>query len=335
MFKKAKFGALFNKVTTALKDPKVQNQIKSGVTKALNSKQGQQAIQKLANTKAGKKLLNGKIGKAILSKLNLNFTKQEWEETHEAGTVEENKEEMDEIGYNVAKTQTLKNQDLKKIVFICCNTYERPEYSLGVGPMNDAITVASYMKDIGFIVYYAHNPKSQEFMKYFRYFYHWTTEYLVVYYTGHGASVKDTNGDEDDKLDEALVFDDDFIVDDELAELLGTAEKKPNSKVLLLSDCCHSGSIYDLQTGTYQGLKMPANLMSISAARDKQTAKQTTVGSKDQGIFTFYFFKLLQETPTLTPLTMETAINKYISKYEQVFTRYSTSGELYEQVIFQ
>lgn len=334
MFKKAKFGALFNKVTTALKDEKVQSQIKSGVTKALNSKQGQQAIKKLANSKAGQKLLNSKIGKTILSKLNLNFTQEEWEETHEQGTVEDNKEEMDEIGYNVAKITSLKGQDIKKAVYICCNTYERPEYSLGVGPMNDAITVASYMREIGFTVYYSHNPKSQEFLKYFRYFYHWTTEYLVVYYTGHGASVRDTSGDEDDKLDEALVFDDDFIVDDELAELLGTAEKKPNSKVLLLSDCCHSGSIYDLQTGSYQGLQMPANLLSISAARDKQTAKQTTVGSKDQGIFTFYFFKFLSSNPKMTPKQMETQSQPYLNRFDQNFVAYSTTQGLLDQPIF-
>lgn len=80
---------------------------------------------------------------------------------------------------------------------------------------------------------------------------------------------------------------------------------------------------------------MPENIMSISAARDSETAKQTSMEGKDQGIFTFYFFKLLQQTPTLTPAKMETEINKYISKYEQVFTKYSTTSELYDKVIFQ
>ncbi|KAK8834639.1 hypothetical protein M9Y10_010728 [Tritrichomonas musculus] len=325
MFKKAKFGDLFNKVTTALKDEKVQAQIKSGIQKAAQTKQGQKIINKLANSK---------IGKTILSKLKLNFTQEEWEEAHEQGTVEENKVEMDEIGYNIAKMTSLKNTDLKKVVYICCNTYERPEYSLGVGPMNDAITVGSYMRDIGFTVYYSHNPKSQEYLKYFRYFYHWTTDYLVVYYTGHGASVKDTSGDEDDGYDEALVFDDDFIVDDELANVLANSEKKSTSKVLLLNDCCHSGSIYDLQTGSYQGLKMPPNLLSISAARDKQTAKQTTVGSKDQGIFTFYFFKFLSSSPKMTPKQMETQSQPYLSKFDQNFVAYSTTESLLDQPIF-
>lgn len=271
------------------------------------------------------------LGQSLLNKLGLNFSLEEWQQAHESGTVEENSSELASYGTDLSKCDTLPT-GLNRAVFICCNTYKRSDYSLGVGPMNDAITVASYMKNIGFTVYFAHNPSSTEFLKYFKHFLANTSNYLLVYYTGHGGSIKDTNGDEDDGYDEALVFDDAFLVDDKLKEAIRTSGKPNNSTVILLNDCCHSGSIYDLQSGTGD---LPPNVMSLSAARDSQTAKQTSMEGKDQGIFTFYFFKLLQDTPTLTPLTMETAINKYISKYEQVFTRFSTSGDLYEKVIFQ
>lgn len=325
MFKKAKFGELFKSVTNALKDEKVQAQIKSGIQQAANTAKGKEIINKLSKSK---------IGKTLLSRLNLNFTQEEWEEQHEQGTVEENSIELDEYASNVSKIDSLKGQDMKKVVYICCNTYERPEYSLGVGPMNDAITVASYMKEIGFNVYYSHNPKSRDFIKYLRYFYHWTTDYLVVYYTGHGASVKDTNGDEDDGYDEAMVFDDDFVIDDELAEILAKSEKKSSSKVLLLTDCCHSGSIYDLQSAAYHGLTMPQNIMSISAARDKQTAKQTSIGSKDQGIFTFYFFKFLSSNPKMTANQMEAISQQYLSRFDQNFVSFATTKGMLDQPIF-
>lgn len=325
MSKKAKFGALFKTVTNALKDEKVQAQIKSGIAKAANTKKGKEILGKIAKSK---------IGKTILSKLKLDFTQEEWEEQHEQGTVEENSCELDEVAKDIKKLSSLKGQDIKKAVLICCNTYTRPEYSLGVGPMNDSITVASYMKDIGFDVYYVHNPKSSEFLKYLRYFYHWTTEYLVVYYTGHGASVKDYNGDEEDGYDEAMVFDDDFVVDDDLADILCKSEKKPTSKVLLLTDCCHSGSIYDLQSASYRGLTVPPNLLSISAARDKQTAKQTTIGSKDQGIFTFYFFKFLSTNPRMTPKQMETQSQPYLSRFDQNFVCFATTDGMLNQPIF-
>lgn len=278
----------------------------------------------------GAKKVVAALGQSLLNKLGLNFSMEEWVNAHESGTIEENSSELASYGTDLSKCNTLPT-GLNRAVFICCNTYNKPEYSLGVGPMNDAITVATYMKNIGFTVYFAHNPSSSDFLKYLKHFFANTSQYLLVYYTGHGGSIKDTNGDEEDGYDEALVFDDAFLVDDKLVEAIKNSGKPNNSKVILLNDCCHSGSIYDLQSGS----DLPPNVMSLSAARDSETAKQTSMEGKDQGIFTFYFFKLLQDTPTLTPIQMEESINKYISKYEQKFTRYSTSGELYEQVIFQ
>lgn len=270
------------------------------------------------------------LGKSLLNKLGLNFSIDQWKEAHESGTIEENSSELSSYGTDLSKCNTLPT-NLNKAVFICCNTYTRPDYSLGVGPMNDSITVASYMKSIGFTIYFAHNPSSQNYMQYFKHFIQNTQQYLVIYYTGHGGSMKDTNGDDEDGYDEALVFDDAFIVDDKLLSAIKSSDKPKNSKIMMLTDCCHSGSIYDLQSGR----DLPANIMSLSAARDSQTAKQTSMDGKDQGIFTFYFFKLLQQTPTLTPTKMEEQINKYISKFDQVFTKFSTSNELYDQVIFQ
>lgn len=115
--------------------------------------------------------------------------------------------------------------------------------------MNDALAVAGYMKQLGFELYFCHNPTSNDFKRYFLHFLNYSQEYLVVYYTGHGASVKDTNGDEDDGFDEALVFDDNFVIDD-LAEIITKSGKPESSKVCLFSDCCHSGTIYDLKEGS-------------------------------------------------------------------------------------
>lgn len=274
------------------------------------------------------------VGKSLLSQLGLNFSIEEWVSAHNSGTIEENSSELAALGTDLKTCSTLPT-NLTKAVFICCNTYTKPSYSLGVGPMNDAITVATYMKEQGFTIYFAHNPTSTQFLTYFKHFLGNTKNYLLVYYTGHGGSIDDTNGDEDDGKDEALVFDDAFVVDDTLAEAISSSDKPASSKVILLNDCCHSGSIYDLQSSSYTGKAIPANIMSLSAARDTETAKQTQVESKDQGIFTFYFFKLLSADPTLTPAKMETQINTYISKFEQQFTKFSTTEALYDQVIFQ
>jgi len=87
----------------------------------------------------------------------------------------------------------------------------------------------------------------------------------VFHFSGHGQQVTDTNGDELDGLDEALVPYDagktningsgnlkTHLIDDELNELLGKLRTKVASKgdVLVFLDACHTG------TGT-RGLEVP------------------------------------------------------------------------------
>jgi hypothetical protein len=259
--------------------------------------------------------------------LDLNFKKEEWQEIHNQGTFEENTSTLAKLGVDLTKS---KPTGLKKAVFLCCNTYTKPELALGVGPLNDAATVGGYLMKKGFTVLYAHNPKAQQFLDMLTHCIKNTSEYLLVYYTGHGASVKDLDGDEEDRMDEAMVFDDTHVIDDKLMQTLVGAGKPPSSKVCLMNDCCHSGTIWDLKPGIGQ----PDNVMCLSAAKDAQTAKQTKVDGAEQGIFTFYFFKLLTQKEKMTPAEMESQINPYIQKYDQEFTKSATTPSMLNDPIF-
>jgi hypothetical protein len=264
----------------------------------------------------------------LVQQLGLDFSPEEWEQAHNSGTVEENSSALSSLAKDLKTTAP--PTTLTRAVLIACNTYTRPDYSLGVGPMNDAITVAHYMGSIGFNVYFIHNPTSAEFKQNLTHFLKNTTKYLLCYYTGHGASVADTSGDEADGKDECLVFDDAFVKDDELAKLLSSSGKPSESKVCLINDCCHSGSIWDLS-----GNDLPPNVLSLSAAKDSETAKQTSMEGGDRGIFTFYFFKLLSQSPNMTPTQMEAAIAQYLKRFEQAFTKAATTPTLMDQPIFQ
>ena len=300
---------------------------------------GCKACGKVDQYKDQAKTIAKKVFTSILTKLGLNFTPQEWDAAHNAGTVDTQQQAVEEVasdqplGCDLKKMSNLPT-DLKRCVYICCNTYTRPDYSLGVGPMNDALAVAGYFKQLGFDLYFAHNPTSDEFLRYLEHFVKNTKEYLVVYYTGHGGSIDDQNGDETDGKDEALVFDDNFVVDDKLADVLASSGKPDSSVVCLFNDCCHSGTIYDLKPGLFNGNQMPTKIFSLSAACDAQTAKQTSVGGKDQGIFTFYFLKLLSQDPSLTPITMEAQINQYLKKFDQTYMCSSTSPEVLNKPCF-
>lgn len=69
---------------------------------------------------------------------------------------------------------------------------------------------------------------------------------IWIHYSGHGTYIPDTDGDEKDKKDECLVpsdvYEKGIISDDLLFEILS----KSSSKIYLTIDCCHSGTMFDL-----------------------------------------------------------------------------------------
>jgi len=72
---------------------------------------------------------------------------------------------------------------------------------------------------------------------------------VYLHYSGHGAFVKDKNGDESDGNDEVLCPVDyqkaGFIVDDDLLKFL-VANFKRDVFVTSMMDCCNSGTVLDL-----------------------------------------------------------------------------------------
>jgi metacaspase-1 len=64
---------------------------------------------------------------------------------------------------------------------------------------------------------------------------------LFLTYSGHGGQVPDTNGQEQDQLDETWVLFDRQLVDDELYSLY--SQFPAGARILVFSDSCHSGSV--------------------------------------------------------------------------------------------
>jgi len=66
---------------------------------------------------------------------------------------------------------------------------------------------------------------------------------LIFQYSGHGARVRDRNGDETDKYDSAICpvdfWDTGLILDDELGELYSSVDQ--SKRLVVISDSCHSG----------------------------------------------------------------------------------------------
>lgn len=90
----------------------------------------------------------------------------------------------------------------------------------------------------------------------------------IITYSGHGSWLPDEDGDEPDGRDECLVnydFDNDILLDDEIYQIL--LAKPIGTKVLFITDSCHSGTVYRMhdahqETRTKVRFLSPHKLMS-------------------------------------------------------------------------
>ena len=109
--------------------------------------------------------------------------------------------------------------------------------------------------------------------------------YMFLSYSGHGAYIRDTSGDEDDGRDEVLCpLDCDtngYIVDDYLKK--NFIDRLPsNVNLVLMIDACHSGTAFDLKynmvvnnSNTYKMTRdthSKCSVVMISGCTDLQTS---------------------------------------------------------------
>ena len=223
---------------------------------------------------------------------------------------------------------------LTKAALAICNDYTEQKRwpALGGGPNNDAFHILKICQPRGYKCFHLRNGTSKRALQVIDDLLKNTTEHLIIFYVGHGTNVKDTNGDEADGYDEAMVFDDSFLVDDILIEHL-MKNKNDDSIVTLITDACHSGSIWDLQSQV-EGRSLPPNIISISAATDKQTAKQTVMERMDQGMFTYHLKRTIKSNANATPLDLRKAMKPQLQKYQQNVTIATTSEELLHTPVF-
>lgn len=247
----------------------------------------------------------------------------------EASALEQLKELATEL--TASNKSTVKTNE--RACLICCNNYTKESYKLGVGPINDSVTVAANHKFMCYTVYFLHNPKASVFLEYLELLLKKTSKYLTVYYTGHGSSISDTQSDEEDGKDEVLIFDDTYIHDDKLAAVV-KENANGTTKVILLNDCCHSGTVYDIPTEISKAAAFPANVICLSAANDDETAKQGQQNSNDQGFFTFFLFQEVRRNRAIYPTDIMNNVSSQLKTYEQCCIVSPTREELMTQPLF-
>ena len=152
---------------------------------------------------------------------------------------------------------------------------------------------------------------------------------IWIHYSGHGSYIWDKNNDEFDGQDEVLLPCDytkgNLIVDDELRIIFNNSK----GSVYITSDCCHSGTGWDLPylfrrrfNNSLRGYRIGEPMQNkqiymLSGSRDYQTAMDSYNEEQAEalGAFTDAFIecsRLRHHTVTLTDLHND--INLYLKK---------------------
>lgn len=172
-------------------------------------------------------------------------------------------------------------------------------------------------------------------------------ELVFFHYSGHGRQIKDTNGDEEDSLDEGIVPLDwnehGTITDDVLSQFFMNCN--PKTKIVCVFDCCHSSTILDLKynwsnkktTSTKKDMKRVQfefefkndvpQIICLSACKDKQIASELHEPvpyrdeiKTDSGIFTSSLLLELSDNPFIPLLDLQVKINQRLKQlgYSQI-----------------
>jgi hypothetical protein len=182
---------------------------------------------------------------------------------------------------------------------------------------------------------------------------------IVCTFSGHGTQIPDVTRKEKDGLSEVLVFYDSTrkkkakggvvpkltpiqgitneTVDDICMFDLITSKEYPETRVVLLTDCCHSGTMFNFDQeipGSASLTTPPLNVVCVGSALDSQTAKQTSFKGVEAGVFTYNFVTLLNDKPNATFHELQSYMSKNIQRYQTIQLT-GSSPTLYNQPIIK
>lgn len=273
-----------------------------------------------------------------MQKLNNHFREEKFAKYRNSSSVRKDLKAFCKIGkyLNDKKPFSISKEKLDKVCFLIINTYNRKTYKLGSGPINDGYMVAKLHHSRGYQVYFLHNPSKNLFAIFTEFFLKNTKESLTIFYEGRSTTFVGTEGDVIKGQSDALVFELNYLKDEEMGKILANNNNK-DCKVVLINNCCNGPSIWRLDLPCFKKFNLPPNITSISAVnqlpQDSQdsTKKNEKKNANTDGIFIYYFLKCENKNPNITPDQIADEINGEMNKHGLSLYYYSTKGNLDSQ----
>lgn len=143
---------------------------------------------------------------------------------------------------------------------------------------------------------------------------------VVISYSGHGTYIPDRDGDETDGKDECLCPSDfstsGVIKDDDLLTILRTFN--PKTKIFVIADCCHSGTILDLPftigIENEKKILIDQHIISLSGCMDPQTSAEVydSKMNKYGGVLTSSLVHILSTNPSIGLIDLHKELTRTI-----------------------
>lgn len=259
---------------------------------------------------------------------NSEFTDKQYQKVHELSKPSDVIESFHRIGMtlNNVRIADIPKDYCDKVCFILINNYKNESKNLGVGPLNDAYLFAKIHRKLGFKIAFLYNPDKLTFIKTLEFFLMHTMVNLTIFYAGRDSSSKQT------RTSHGILFDGEQIPysSTELGKLVGE-KSNGQCKVLIISDCGSGGSIFNMKAATKTENAHCSTLVSFSTDKKLLEPKERR---RTQGLFTYYFCKLIRQFPNSSPNEMVDILNQSFERFGMSFNSQLSSDDVGDQPIY-
>lgn len=255
---------------------------------------------------------------AKLDKKNNGFSEKKFHKVRNCSTHKKLLESFSRIGMclNGKSSGNIPTGDLDKVCLILMNTYEGEDKDLGVGPINDGYLIGLKHHRIGFKIFYLYNPRSTDFTLFLGYFLQNTQKLLTVFYTGGDSATYGIHG---------IDFINGTLHEGVVGNVI-TSNCNNKARVIFITDSYNGGSVFDIHSVNFENNKKPTNLISFSVKKEEKSLSKEV--KRSQGIFTYYFCKIIGECPNVTPDQLIESINPSILRFNEFLSYDTTNPEL-------
>jgi hypothetical protein len=195
----------------------------------------------------------------------------------------------------------------KHVAFLVWEAGLHEQGQLGQGDNGEIVRAVKLMIRLGYVVYFAYNIEAAPFLRIFTSLLDATKEHFLFFFSGHGGNVPDQDGDEAGGDDSTLAFENGWVRDDSMLDMLRTHGRQ-SCKYLLMSESCHGGSVFDIQSALRWKQKIPDHVVSYCATADDAISFG----------FLHALWNALEANPLITPRQLKPIVDAGLTSVTQL-----------------